>query len=50
MLDEYMALLNQKSKVSCTPELSKEIDSLAKLTNKWLDVKGDASEVDYYVD
>ena len=50
MLDEYMEVLNQKSKVSCTPELSKEIGSLAKLTNKWLDVKGDASEVEYYVD
>lgn len=50
MLDEYMTLLNQKSKVSCTPELCKKVDSLMKLTNKWLDVKGDASEVEYYVD
>lgn len=50
MLDEYMTLLNQKAEADCTPELCKKVDSLMKLTNKWLDVKGDASEVEYYVD
>lgn len=50
MLDEYMALLNQKAEADCTPELCKEVNALMKLTNKWLEVKGDASEVEYYVD
>ena len=50
MLDGYMELLNQKAEVDCTPELCKEVNSLMRLTNKWLEVKGDASEVDYYVD
>lgn len=50
MLDGYMEVLNQKAKADCTPELCKEVNSLMKLTNKWLEVKGDASEVDYYVD
>ncbi|MBO5467074.1 MAG: hypothetical protein J6A02_06510 [Prevotella sp.] len=50
MLDGYMEILNQKAEADCTPELCKEVNSLMKLTNKWLDVKGDASEVDYYVD
>lgn len=50
MLDGYMEVLNQKAKADCTPELCKEVNALMKLTNKWLDVKGDASEVEYYVD
>lgn len=50
MLDGYMEVLNQKAETDCTPELCKEVNSLMKLTNKWLEVKGDASEVDYYVD
>jgi 5'(3')-deoxyribonucleotidase len=50
MLDGYMEVLNQKAQVDCTPELCKEVNALMRLTNKWLEVKGDASEVDYYVD
>lgn len=50
MLDGYMEALNQKAEVDCTPELCKEVNALMRLTNKWLEVKGDASEVDYYVD
>ena len=50
MLDGYMEVLNQKAEVDCTPELCKEVNALMKLTNKWLEVKGDASEVEYYVD
>jgi 5'(3')-deoxyribonucleotidase len=50
MLDGYMEALNQKAQVDCTPELCKEVNALMRLTNKWLEVKGDASEVDYYVD
>ena len=50
MLDGYMEVLNQKAEVDCTPELCKEVNSLMKLTNKWLEVKGDASEVESYVD
>lgn len=50
MLDGYMEVLNQKAEADSTPELCKEVNSLMKLTNKWLEVKGDASEVDYYVD
>ena len=50
MLDGYMEVLNQKAETDCTPELCKEVNSLMRLTNKWLEVKGDASEVDYYVD
>lgn len=50
MLDGYMEVLNQKAEVDCTPELCKEVNALMRLTNKWLEVKGDASEVDYYVD
>ncbi|MBR6605979.1 MAG: hypothetical protein IKK92_08965, partial [Prevotella sp.] len=42
MLDGYMEVLNQKAETDCTPELCKEVNSLMKLTNKWLDVKGDA--------
>ena len=50
MLDGYMELLNQKAETDCTPELCKEVNALMRLTNKWLEVKGDASEFDYYVD
>ena len=50
MLDGYMEVLNQKAETDCTPELCKEVNSLMKLTNKWLEVKGDASEVESYVD
>lgn len=50
ILDGYMEALNQKAQVDCTPELCKEVNALMRLTNKWLEVKGDASEVDYYVD
>ena len=50
MLDGYMEVLNQKAETDCTPELCKEVNALMRLTNKWLEVKGDASEVDYYVD
>ena len=50
MLDGYMEALNQKVEADCTPELCKEVNALMRLTNKWLEVKGDASEVDYYVD
>ena len=50
MLDGYMEALNQKAEVDSTPELCKEVNALMRLTNKWLEVKGDASEVDYYVD
>ena len=50
MLDGYMEVLNQKAEADCTPELCKEVKSLMKLTNKWLEVKGDASEVESYVD
>lgn len=50
ILDGYMEVLNQKAEVDCTPELCKEVNALMRLTNKWLEVKGDASEVDYYVD
>ena len=50
MLDGYMEVLKQKAEVDCTPELCKEVNALMRLTNKWLEVKGDASEVDYYVD
>ena len=50
MLDGYMEVLNQKAETDSTPELCKEVNSLMKLTNKWLEVKGDASEADYYVD
>ena len=50
MLDGYMEVLNQKAETDCTPELCKEVNSLMRLTNKWLEVKGDASEADYYVD
>ena len=50
MLDGYMEVLNQKAETDCTPELCKEVNSLMRLTNKWLEVKGNASEVDYYVD
>lgn len=50
MLDGYMEALNQKAEVDCTPEICKEVNALMRLTNKWLEVKGDASEVDYYVD
>lgn len=50
MLDGYMEALNQKAQVDCTSELCKEVNALMRLTNKWLEVKGDASEVDYYVD
>ena len=50
MLDGYMEVLNQKAEADCTPELCKEVNSLMKLTNKWLEVKGDASEVESYVD
>ena len=50
MLDGYMEVLNQKAETDCTPELCKEVNALMRLTNKWLEVKGDASEADYYVD
>lgn len=50
MLDGYIEVLNQKAEVDSTPELCKEVNALMRLTNKWLEVKGDASEVDYYVD
>ena len=50
MLDGYMEVLNQKAEADCNPELCKEVNSLMKLTNKWLEVKGDASEVESYVD
>ena len=50
MLDGYMEVLNQKAEADCTPELCKEVNSLTKLINKWLEVKGDASEVESYVD
>lgn len=50
MLDGYMEVLNQKAETDCTPELCKEVNSLMRLTNKWLEVKGNASEADYYVD
>ena len=50
MLDGYMEVLNQKAETDCTPELCKEVNALMRLTNKWLEVKGNASEVDYYVD
>lgn len=35
MLDEYMKVLDLKVKTNCTPELSREVLSVAKLTNKW---------------
>ena len=50
MLDGYMEVLNQKAEADCTPELCKEVNFLMKLTNKWLEVKGEASEVESYVD
>ena len=50
MLDEYMKVLDLKVKTNCTPELSREVLSVAKLANKWLKASGEENESTYYID
>ena len=50
MLDGYMEVLKQEAEADWTPERCKEVNSVRKLTNRGLEVKGDASEVESYVD
>lgn len=50
MLDSYMKLLDAKVKQNYIKQLSAEVLSVAKITNKWLEEKGETSESVYNVD